>query len=133
MSQAPLILYADDDIDDQGWLKEAIERHLPTVKMELFGNGIDLLKRLHQCQPNEQPCLIILDINMPGISGKEVLRDIRENPDGKDLKVVLFSTSTSELDNVYAREHGSRLITKPLTVEQFDFIGKYLAHYCWQD
>jgi CheY-like chemotaxis protein len=128
--QAPVIFYADDDTDDREWLKESIEKTLQTAQVKLFNNGIEIIKGLHLCPPHEQPCLIVLDINMPGLSGRQVLEQIRNTAGWQHFKVVLFTTSSSEEDKQFALQHGAEFVSKPINFEQFKTVGKLFVDYC---
>ena len=72
-----LVLYADDDSDDLDFVQHAFFRH-PEIELRTFRTAPDLLHSLlHQKRGDSSPCLIILDMNMPGMTGKEALKLIR--------------------------------------------------------
>ncbi|HEY6954638.1 MAG TPA: response regulator, partial [Flavisolibacter sp.] len=76
------------------------------------------------------PCLIILDINMPGMNGREALIRIRQSEDFKNIPVVLFTTSSSEMDKAFARKWNSEFITKPLVFSELEALAKRFVSLC---
>ncbi len=76
------------------------------------------------------PCLIIMDINMPQMDGKEALAVIKKNEDLIDLPVVIFSTSNSPIDKLYCTNFGVNLITKPDNVLNLQKEIKGILGHC---
>jgi CheY-like chemotaxis protein len=76
------------------------------------------------------PCLIILDINMPRLDGKEALKKIRTMPRYAEIPVVLFTTSSYTLDREFARQNKAGFITKPLDVRQIESIADQFVQHC---
>jgi CheY-like chemotaxis protein len=76
------------------------------------------------------PCLIILDINMPLLNGRDVLRKVRELPHLSSIPVVLFSTSSSPEDKEFARKYDAGFVTKPLDVSQMEMITELFVEHC---
>lgn len=104
------IFYADDDIDDLDFFKEIIsEINEPVL---LFEEGIKLLETLNNPPPIAS--LIFLDLNMPVKSGFDVLREIRSNPDSKNIPVIIYTTSINPNDIELSKKLGANLyIRKP--------------------
>ncbi|MGS0526331.1 response regulator [Zobellia nedashkovskayae] len=91
------IALADDDEDDRMLFSEAIDEIGIRTKLSLFKHGQELMDYL--TLPNiVLPNLIFLDLNMPIKNGLQCLKEIRENPDLKDLCIAIYSTSSSEKD-----------------------------------
>ena len=128
-----LVLYADDDPDDRDLLAEAFNEYSSDVELITFENGIDLLSFISHDPQELPPCLIILDINMPGINGKQVLKSIRGNSNFVDIPVVLFSTSTLPSEAAFAQSYNAAFITKPLHVTQIHQIVDKMIEYCTGD
>ncbi|MGN6555519.1 MAG: response regulator, partial [Verrucomicrobiota bacterium] len=73
------------------------------------------------------PCLIILDLNLPRVSGLEVLQRVRQAPQFKDLPIVIFSSSAQTSDQERATEFGATAyIVKPTTIDQIVAVAKEL-------
>lgn len=88
------IWLADDDEDDQLVFENAVKEINPSVNFTRFSNCATLLAELEK----QTPDLLFLDINMPGINGKECLKDIKENPRHQKLPVIVHSGSNYHLD-----------------------------------
>jgi two-component system response regulator len=105
------ILMVDDDIDDQNFVKMAVNKFSSGIKINFVDNGmlaIDFLNR------QENPNLIILDLNMPQKNGKEVLNYIKTNDKLKQIPVLIYTTTNSpeEINKVY-RLGANSFLTKP--------------------
>jgi CheY-like chemotaxis protein len=108
------ILWADDDSDDLLMMKEILQKNNRNFEIVEVTNGKAAIEYLEESKRNSRlPCLIILDINMPILDGKETLSIIKRNDDLKHIPIVIFTTSSSELDKLFARKHKVELITKP--------------------
>jgi CheY-like chemotaxis protein len=124
-----IVLYADDDIDDIEFVKESFLKDAKDIELVSFTSATELLEYIHSGQSRELPCLIIFDINMPRLNGKEALRLLRNINGYEDVPVVLFTTSTSPLDERFAERSGAGFIPKPLNSEQLDHVvQKFLTH-----
>ena len=125
------ILYVDDDQDDLDMLRGAVEATDVNFQLIEAFDGVHALELLRQMKEvNELPCLIVLDINMPRMDGKQTLAAIKRDSALRTIPVVLFSTSSSSLDKTFAFSKNVELITKPLTVETLHAVATKLLHYC---
>ncbi len=125
-----LVWYAEDDPDDLQLVTDAFQDYAETVELLTFPDGISLLdfaEKRHRFQ--QLPCLIILDINMPRMNGKETLRSLRQTDELADVPVVLFSTSSQPAEVKFAREFNAGFITKPLdTAQMMQVIDQFIDH-----
>jgi len=125
------ILYAEDDLDDLFMIRQAFEQFDGTTDLLHAGNGFEALEELKEAKRDGKlPCLIILDVNMPGMNGREALIRIRQSEDYKGIPVVLFTTSSSELDRTFARKWGAEFITKPLVYSELEELAKHFVTLC---
>lgn len=130
------ILIADDDADDRMLIKEAFQEIRLANCVEFVENGIELLACLRRegkykdqntlCPPD----LILLDLNMPRMDGREALQEIKADSQLRHLPVVVLTTSKSEEDIVRSYDLGAAgFITKPVTfaglVEVIAGLGEY--------
>ena len=129
--QDNLILYADDDSDDLEQVQSAFDQFSCKVKFKTFPNGSEILSYLSCFPENEgNPCLIILDINMPIITGKDVLRDLRAINRFAHVPIVLFTTSSSEPDRKYAEFYHAGFITKSIVYGGLAKIADQFINEC---
>jgi CheY-like chemotaxis protein len=113
----------DDDVDDLMMLRHAIEVLDSEHRVVEACDGIDALKLLNQMKESGTlPCLIVLDINMPRLDGKQTLVAIQEDQALASIPVVLFSTSSNLVDQTFCEAKHVQLLTKP-----FDFKALYIA------
>jgi CheY-like chemotaxis protein len=110
------ILWADDDYDDLQMMREVLSKKKRDFEIVEVHNGKEALEYLHRTQDiSDLPCLIILDINMPVLDGKETLSIIKSTEKYKEIPVVVFTTSESELDKLYCKRFNTEMVTKPPT------------------
>ena len=130
MSPQHIILYAEDDPDDVYIVNQAFEhhKHLQVVHAPNGREALNILKQLWT--NNSLPCLIILDINMPVVDGKEALKHIKTSDEFNQIPVVLFSTSSSHSDNDFAQKWGAELITKPLDYKDLEGLASEFVKRC---
>ena len=130
--QKSVVLYADDDLDDVQLIADAFAPYRSVIDLHTFANGMDLLLHL-EGKVSEPPCLVILDINMPILNGKETLRAIRNLKHFEELPVVLFSTSTLPSEKAFARSLNAGFCPKPLHYEHIDLIVEEMLDQCAED
>jgi CheY-like chemotaxis protein len=125
------ILYVDDDKDDLALFREVVKAKGCDHNIVEAFDGVHALELLHQMNKSgELPCLVVLDINMPRMDGKQTLVAIQKDKELSSIPVVLFSTSTSPLDKTFSEAKHVELVTKP-----FEFNALYqtidrLLGYC---
>jgi DNA-binding response OmpR family regulator len=108
----------DDDVDDQEIFTIALQQVDPNFHCITAGNGDEALKMLiHPAA--ELPDYIFLDLNMPRMNGKECLRELKKLDRLKHIPVVIYTTSSSEYDQLTTRTLGAAsFITKPFTIAE---------------
>lgn len=129
-----IVVYADDDPDDIELVEEAFRQYANNVEVVTFHDGsqaISYLKNLTDEDP--LPCLIIFDINMPVLNGKEALVRLRQLEKYNSVPVILFTTSSMPLDKSFAQHYGAGFVTKPLGFEQMEIITHQFIDHCAGD
>ena len=116
------ILIAEDDADDRFLLKAAFEENEYKDKLEFVENGVEMIEYLHKIATggNEVllPRFILLDLNMPKKDGREVLKEIKQNPNLNKIPIIIFSTTNNEQEMRRCYELGANsYITKPNSFE----------------
>ncbi len=125
-----IILYAEDDLDDLDMVKLAFEKH-DEIEIIHASDGNQALHYLNNLQPGDAlPCLIILDINMPGMDGRQALLQIKQAEAFQHIPVVMFTTSNSPMDIEFARRHGADFVTKPLRFEEIENLAAEFTLRC---
>ena len=103
------MINVDDDVDNGDIFARAVRDIDPSIKCVILPSGTDLLEYLKK-ESAALPDLIFLDINMPGMDGKECLIEMRRINGLKHIPVIMFSTYISEKDvAIYQRLHASCL------------------------
>lgn len=124
-----LVLYADDDADDRMLLSDTFQTVAPHINFETVADGYEVLSFL-QANDSKLPCLLILDLNMPGMSGKEVMHNLRDNLNYQKLPIVIFTTSSNPVDKDWCDLNGIEMITKPMDFNDFEKTASRLLSYC---
>jgi len=131
-----VILMADDDEDDQLMARDAFETNRLHNVLYFVKDGIELMNYLRRQgnfsdpSTSPRPGLILLDLNMPLMDGREALKEIKSDPELHSIPIVVLTTSSAEEDIIKTYEYGvNSFITKPVTfhglVEAIKQIGIY--------
>ena len=130
------ILMAEDDADDRVLFADAFRESGVNVELEFVGDGVELLQHLKDllADPGRAlPELLLLDLNMPRMDGREALRAIREHPGLKHLPVIMMTTSSSQLDIMVSYQLGANsYVTKPRRYDELITVLQSLEHY-WME
>jgi two-component system, response regulator len=133
------ILIADDDQDDLEMIQEALKESRLLNNIHCVNDGEELMDYLHHrgkfSDPvlNPTPGLILLDLNMPRMDGREALREIKKDPNLRQIPIVVLTTSQAEEDIFRTYDLGvNSFITKPVSFESLVKVMKALGQY-WFD
>ncbi len=123
------VLFVDDDPDDLLLIREILESLNVTFEIREAHNGKEALECLERSyEENSLPCLIVLDVNMPVLDGKQTLAILKGSEKWKNIPVVVFTTSNSSLDKLYFERYRVEMITKPPSYTQLQSAVKRLLH-----
>lgn len=126
-----IVLYAEDDQDDVDLIMDGFSQFQQNLEIITVADGYEALSYLSNLKPLEpSPCLVILDINMPRMNGKEALQRIRSMDRFREIPIVLFSTSVQPADKAFAKAHDAGFLTKPVMGPQLASIAEQLITYC---
>ncbi len=130
-----IILMAEDDPDDRMLAEEALEESRLANILHCVTDGVELLDYLYhrgeyEHTPAPRPGIILLDLNMPRMDGREALEKIKADPELRSIPVVVLTTSKAEEDILRTYQLGvSGFITKPVAfqglVDVMQSLGKY--------
>ena len=124
------IIFADDDADDLELITGFFKQYNPDINVLEFKDGKEVLKFLDEFAINATPLLIVLDINMPRLNGKETLVAIRNHERYQYIPVVIYTTSVSKSDEDFCRQLGASWVSKSTTIEGVKQVAKVLAEFC---
>lgn len=127
------ILLVEDNEGDARLAREALKDSKIRNNLYHVVDGVDAMDFLHQQGKYEQvprPDLILLDLNLPRMDGREVLAAIKTDDNLKRIPVVILTTSSSEADIFKTYNlHANCYITKPLGLEQFIQVVKSIEDF----
>jgi len=136
---APTILVADDDPDDRQWIKESLTETGKAGKLLFVVDGEDLMDFLHHsgkytAMPSlSYPGLILLDLNMPKMDGREALKAIKSDARLRHIPIIILTTSKAEHDIFHTYNLGANsVILKPVTYAALVQIMNNLTRF-WFD
>ena len=126
----PYILLVDDDADDIMLLKEAITSANNIYTLQEAHDGRIALNFLRSQKKELLPCLIVLDINMPVLDGRELLAIMKSDEGLKDIPVIFFTTSSNPADLNYAAKFNVTLLTKQLNISLLSQAAQKIISHC---
>lgn len=133
MSKIIDILLVEDNAGDARLASEALKESKVLNNLIHLDNGLDALKFLKMegdYKNASKPDLILLDLNLPGMDGREVLKEIKSDPNLKRIPVVILTSSRSEEDILKSYDfHANCYISKPIDLEQFVAVVKSIEDF----
>ncbi|GAA4336341.1 response regulator [Flaviaesturariibacter amylovorans] len=127
MTTKKLVLYADDDSDDRTWVSEACRVVGAPLDLHFVENGRQVLEYMKGAAGDALPALIVLDLNMPEMDGRQTLQQLKNNPAFRNIPVAIVTTSNSRIDRDVCKRLGASLyLTKPDTHAEWQTIIKQL-------
>ncbi len=127
------ILLVEDSIADVELTLEALEDAKFANEVHVVRDGaeaLDYLFRRGEHTNSTRPDLVILDLNLPKVSGQEVLAELKADPVLRRIPVAVLTTSAAEIDVVRSYDLGANCyLTKPVDVEQFVGVVQSIEHF----
>jgi two-component system response regulator len=127
---------ADDDPDDRQLTKEAFEEARLANDLRFVEDGVELLDYLHRrgkyADPDTspRPGIILLDLNMPRKDGREALKELKQDPRFRAIRVIILTTSKAEEDILRTYNlSAASYITKPVTFESLVDVVRTIGKY----
>lgn len=117
------VLLVDDNPADVRLTREALSEGRISSELNVVGDGVEALRFLRReaaYAKMPRPDLVLLDLNLPGKSGREVLREMKSDPDLRRIPVMVLTTSRADedLDAAYSL-HANCYIRKPVNLDEF--------------
>lgn len=123
MNSVAKVLLVEDDAGDELIAREAFAADSMTTVLHVARDGVQALDFLYQRGDHTQaprPDFVLLDLNLPKVNGRSVLRQIKADPAVSTIPMIVFSTS-SAFDDILAcyQAQGNAYITKPNNYDEF--------------
>jgi two-component system, chemotaxis family, response regulator Rcp1 len=127
------ILLVEDSPADARFTREALEASGLTTRLAVVHDGAEAMRYLSrqgEYVGARRPDIVLLDLDLPAKDGREVLREMKSDPELRIIPVVMFTTSTREEDitDLY-RLHANCYITKPVDFDQFVEVVQAIEHF----
>jgi CheY-like chemotaxis protein len=114
------VMLVEDDPDDQELFQAFLGNRSDISLLPMAGNGIELLAYLEEASETDLPDLIILDQNMPKMSGKQTLEALKAHARFGDIPTVIYSTYTDSNLILECQKLGARMVAmKPIDQEGY--------------
>jgi CheY-like chemotaxis protein len=127
------VLLVEDNPGDADLIKETLEMGKVHLQTSAVTDGTEALAYLRRQPPfagAEPPDLILLDLNLPRMSGRELLAEIKHDPVLRVIPVVILTSSDAEQDIVKSYQLGANCyVTKPVGLEAFQSIVRSVEHF----
>jgi chemotaxis family two-component system response regulator Rcp1 len=127
------ILLVEDNAGDVRLTREALKEGKMLNNLQVAGDGVEALAYLKQAGKYAKavrPDIILLDLNLPRKDGRELLADIKTDPNLRRIPVVILTTSKAEEDILKTYDlHANCYITKPVDLDQFMTVVKSVEDF----
>ena len=113
-SQKHSVYIVDDDADDRESIRDAFLENKHNQEYIFMKSGDQLIDHLASGPVSPRPVVILLDLNMPGKDGRDVLKEIKGNKDLQAIPIIVLTTSSSDKDKETSYQLGANcFVTKP--------------------
>ena len=127
------VLLVEDDPGDVLMTEEAFEEHKVRNKLNVVQDGeeaLAYLRRQGEHAEATRPDLILLDLNLPRVDGREVLQVIKEDADLRRIPVVVLTTSQADEDILRSYSlHANAYVTKPVDFDRFIAVVRQIDEF----
>lgn len=132
--KAASILLVEDDLGDQKLIRNSFKNNRIATSLRTCSSGEEALEYLQKNATGGDDCwlpdLILLDLNMPGMGGKEFLRKIKEDESLSSIPVVVLTTSDSDKDVLESYQlQAAGYVKKPVDLPEFQKVVSELSDY----
>ncbi len=115
MPQPVRILLVEDDEDDITFFELALKKQSIATQLTTLTDGDQVMPYLNDTE--DHPDLLVLDLNLPKLPGREVLTQLKRSSVSQDIPVVILSTSSAQEDSAFCIANGAeRFLTKPTSL-----------------
>mgnify|MGYP000382981483 CR=1 FL=1 len=133
LRRPPKILLVEDNAGDEFLVVDAFEQASFPHEIEVVRNGEAALKRLRsegEFSGQPVPDLVLLDLNLPKLDGRDVLRSVKTDKHLADVPILVLTTSSApqDVETCYAL-HANAYMTKPFAVEDYENIVESIGSF----
>ena len=130
-AETPFIFLAEDDIDDQELLIDALTAQNDRLKVLTASNGKKAITCLENLPDESLPCLIVLDYNLPEINGGQILQSLCGNDRYHAIPKVVWSTSNSHVYRQLCLDLGAKAyFVKPSNLSDVKSLAREMLRFC---
>lgn len=127
------VLLVEDNPGDVDLTRETLESGKLVLQISVVSDGamaLDFVLKRPPFEGAQRPDLILLDLNLPMVNGREVLAEIRKQPDLRRIPVVVLTSSDAEQDVLRSYELGANCyVTKPVGLKEFQAIVRSVEDF----
>jgi CheY-like chemotaxis protein len=135
-SRPLIVLIADDDPGDVLLIEEALETTGTAMQVHVARDGqdaVEFLRRTGTFVAAPRPDVVLLDLNMPGKNGRQVLAEIKSDPVLRSIPILVFTTSQDPDDILTAYTlHANAYVTKPINLDDFTTVVARIEQFFTQ-
>lgn len=131
--EAVHILLVEDNPGDVRLTVEILKEAKVLNALDVAEDGVEALSYLRRengFEDKRKPDLVLLDLNLPKKDGRDLLAEIKKDPDLRRIPVVILTSSDAEADVIKTYDlHANCYITKPINLDQFMEVVKSIEHF----
>jgi len=131
-----VILMVEDDFGDQILIQEALQASSTPKRIEMVSDGQQALEYIYRTGAyrdpvrSPRPDLILLDLNMPRLGGREVAAKLKSDPEFRTIPIVAFTTSCREEDVAFCYSAGvNSYVQKPTDYDKLQYVLQQVENY----
>lgn len=129
LTYTPRVLLVEDDFDEQNLVMKVAKEFDPELILDAAHTGKEAILFLEGVPRSELPKLVLLDIDLPIVSGLEVLKRIRQRPETKGVPVTVFTGSSRPADREACESLHASFVSKPVAHEEYVRVLQTILHY----
>jgi CheY-like chemotaxis protein len=127
------VLLVEDNEGDVRLTREAFRDANVSVRLHVASDGVEAMAFLRREGPHKdapRPDLVLLDLNLPRMDGREVLAHIKQDESLKSIPTVILTTSEAEVDVMKSYQlHANSYLTKPVYLDVFESLVKSISEF----
>jgi chemotaxis family two-component system response regulator Rcp1 len=130
------ILLVEDNEGDVHLMQQALQKAKVRNRVHVVGDGMEAMTFLRRQAPHQdapRPDVILLDLNLPLMDGREVLQELKNDPALRTIPVVVMTTSSAEEDVIRSYSLAANCyVTKPVDLKQFLHVVESVGEFWLQ-